>query len=267
MLSSRQWQRIEVPDIRALPAPVYLRSQELAEREMFPVHTHDWHQFVYATAGTMVVTVGDCWYVISPEHAIWVPAGMPHTVGAMHGASFRNLYVATDAAADLPGVGTQLQVTPLLRELVLEFERLQDPHLQQAYSRQISQVLLAHLQRLPRLDFHLPWPQTPMLLRLCEALFQSPADDRSLDDWGNQLGASARTLSRRFERETGITFREWRYRLRLFLALEWLANGQSVTAVALELGYNTVSAFTHMFHQQTGCTPSHWRSRGGHPES
>jgi AraC-like DNA-binding protein len=39
-------------------------------------------------------------------------------------------------------------------------------------------------------------------------------------------------------------------------ALEWLASGTSVTTVALDLGYNTVSAFIAMFHRAVGMTPT-----------
>ena len=59
----------------------------------------------------------------------------------------------------------------------------------------------------------------------------------------------------------GISLREWRHRLRLFLALEWLESKRSVTDIALDLGYSSTAAFTYMFRSEMGFTPTGWRSR------
>ena len=45
--------------------------------------------------------------------------------------------------------------------------------------------------------------------RVCEALYASPSDPRGVDEWGAELGASARTLARRFERELGMSPGRW----------------------------------------------------------
>lgn len=258
---SDNWISVDVPEIEALPRPVYLRSQCLPARHIFPVHSHRWNQFVYATAGTLVVTVEDCWYVITPEQAIWVPTGVLHTTGALHGAEFRNLYVA-----DLPGLGmprtcTALSVSAFLRALIIELVDVGKRNEDDAYVEQVNGLILAQLRRLPVQDFHLPWPKSPMLRKICEALYASPADPRGADEWGAELGASSRTLARRFEKELGINLREWRHRLRLFRAVEWLGAGRSVTDIALELGYASTSAFTYMFRQEMGCSPTEYRGR------
>ncbi|MEQ9511252.1 MAG: helix-turn-helix domain-containing protein, partial [Alloalcanivorax xenomutans] len=72
-------------------------------------------------------------------------------------------------------------------------------------------------------------------------------------------GLSARTLSRRFPQETGLSFQRWRQRARLLRALERLANDIPVTTVALELGYDNVSAFIAAFRDRFGVTPGKWR--------
>jgi len=255
------WTSVEVPDIESLSRPVRLRSQSLPARHIFPMHSHRWNQFVYATAGTLVVTVEDCWYVITPEQAIWVPTGVVHTTGALHGAEFRNLYVADQPGLGMPRVCTVLSVTPFLRALIVELVDIDRRGEEERYITRVNQLILDQLRRLPVQDLRLPWPRSPQLRRLCEALYAAPADPRGVDEWGAELGASARTLARRFERELGINLREWRHRLRLFRALEWLGAGRSVTEIALELGYASTSAFTYMFRQEMGCSPTEWRGK------
>ncbi|WP_454743495.1 AraC family transcriptional regulator [Cupriavidus necator] len=261
MLQGNDWTTIDVPVIQTLPTSVFLRSESLAARTVFPQHSHDWNQFVYATSGTLVVKVARSWYVLTPEQAIWVPTGVSHIVGALNGAEFRNLYVANNPELGMPGVCEVYSVTGLLRALIMELESAEQRAESATYIDKLHGLVIEQLRRLPVQNFHLPWPQSPQLCRMCEALYANPADTRGVDDWSLELGTSSRTLGRRFEKEVGITLRDWRYRLRLFLALEWLCAGRNVTEVALDLGYASTSAFTFMFRQEMGCPPSEWRSR------
>lgn len=256
-----KWTTVEVPELHELPKPIFPRSQNLAAGQMFPLHAHRWNQFVYATTGTLVVTAAGSWYVITPEQAIWLPTGALHTTGALNGAEFRNLYVADSPDLKMPDSCTVFTVTPLLRALIIELEEATRRGEDEPYVDKINLLIYEQLRRLPVQHFHLPWPQTPMLRRVCEKLYANPADSRTIEDWGRELSTSVRTLARRFEKEVGISLREWRYRLRLFLALEWLGSERSITDIALGLGYASTSAFTYMFRREMGCTPSEWRQR------
>ena len=261
MFQAHDWTEINVPEIETLPKSVFLRSQNMSAREVFPPHTHRWNQFVYATSGTLIVTVAGSWYVITPEQAIWVPTGVQHTTGALNGAEFRNLYVQDVAGLGMPDECTVYAVSGLLRALIVELELIHQRDEAEQYIDKINDLILEQLRRLPEQNFHLPWPQSPQLHKICEALYTNPADERSINAWAQELGTSGRTLARRFEKEVGITLREWRHKLRLFLALEWLCAGRHVTDIALDLGYASISAFTYMFRQEMGCPPSEWRNR------
>ena len=70
-----------------------------------------------------------------------------------------------------------------------------------------------------------------------------------------QVAASPRTLERLFQKETGMTFGRWRQQLRLLHALRLLAAGRPVSAIALEVGYDSPSAFIAMFKRTLGTTP------------
>ncbi|MCW8929043.1 MAG: helix-turn-helix transcriptional regulator [Gammaproteobacteria bacterium] len=258
MYHLRGWVDIEVPDIECLPKAIFPRSQSLLPRQRFPVHSHNWNQFVYATSGTLAVTVARARYVITPEQAIWVPTGVNHSVAALNGVEFRNLYVLDSPDLMMPSDCTVFSVTPLLRELIIELENITGQTKNKSYVDLLDNLILEQLRRSPKMNFHLPWPQSLMLQTICNSLYANPADKRSVDDWGRELGASARTLTRRFENEMGITIREWRFRLRLSLAMEWLCSGRNITEIALDLGYSSTSAFTYMFRKEMGCPPSEW---------
>ena len=252
------WLPLTVPAMESLPRRVFLRSEVMPARHAFPLHSHRWNQFVYATVGTLVVTVEDSRYVITPEQAMWVPTGVMHTSGALHGAEFRNLYVMDGPGLSLPQHCMVFAITPLLRALILELVAIDGRGEDEGYVGRIDALILDQLHRLPVQDFHLPWPRSRELRRICEALYAAPDDPRGVEDWGAEVGASPRTLTRRFEREVGLSLRAWRHRLRLFRALEWLGAGRCVTDVALELGYGSPSAFTYMFRREMGCSPTGW---------
>jgi len=55
-----------------------------------------------------------------------------------------------------------------------------------------------------------------------------------------------------------MTFGKWRQQLRLLSALRLLAEGQSVTAIALEVGYDSPSAFIAAFKTMLGTTPGRY---------
>jgi len=67
-------------------------------------------------------------------------------------------------------------------------------------------------------------------------------------------------LARLFLTETGMTFRQWQQQARLLDGLMRLAQGESVTSVALEVGYENPSAFIAMFRRTLGVTPGRYFS-------
>jgi AraC-like DNA-binding protein len=93
---------------------------------------------------------------------------------------------------------------------------------------------------------------------VAEAIRDAPDDPRRLADWARVAAASPRTLERRFRRETGMSFGAWRQQARLLRALELLAAGEPVTATALQVGFETPSAFIALFRRALGTTPGRY---------
>jgi len=101
----------------------------------------------------------------------------------------------------------------------------------------------------------LPLPESADLTRLCERLLADLSARRPCNLDANDLQSSTRTLYRRFLRETGITFARWKQQARLLESIRRLAEGVPVTTVALDLGYESPSAFSTMFRRSLGIAP------------
>ncbi len=157
--------------------------------------------------------------------------------------------------ADKPSV---LSMTNLLREAITRAAAWQGVELN-ASQKRLAGVILDEIGSLPRVNLGLPMPQDSRLLRIAQALSANPDDGRRLEEWAAWAGMSSRTLTRRFRAETGFSFNEWRQRIRLLRALELLAAGKPVTAIALDLGYDNVSAFIALFRRMFGTTPGRYK--------
>ena len=260
---ARPWTLLAVPGDRPAPDPIRVRAQRMPPRHRFPLHAHRWHQLAYAVSGVLTVAVAGSRTVISPEQAAWIPAGTPHGTGTLLGAEFHSLYIAADPAFGLAEAHMVFAVPPLLRALIVEAAALESGAADAAYRQQVHGLILSQLRRARPLAAALPWPESPALARLCEALNARPDDALPLPEWSRRLGLSERTLARRFQEETGMTLRAWRRRLRLFRGIELLETGMSVTDIAMELGYASPSAFIYMFRVETGHSPDSYRRRAG----
>jgi AraC-like DNA-binding protein len=257
------WSIVSPPPDVSPPHPTTMRAQTIPARHHFPEHAHDWHQLVYAIDGTLTVSARRRTFVVSPDQAVWLPTGVPHSVASLLGAQFRSLWIANEAGNTLPADPTVLVVSPLLKALIVEAAAIDGQRFTDGYPDRIAAMILDQLGRARKLAAALPWPTDGRLLALCEALYLDPSDARTAEDWARELGMSSRTLTRRFEAELGSTLRSWKRRLRLFRSIELLGGGMSVTATAMELGYSSASAFIFAFRSEFGCGPhTHMTRRG-----
>lgn len=126
-------------------------------------------------------------------------------------------------------------------------------------SARLRRVLVDQLQEAREQPLQLPEPHDDRLRALARVLYENPADNNSLAELGQAVGASARTLSRLFRGELGMTFYEWRTQLRIYHALVLLADGQDTTHVAHACGWANPSSFTAAFTNIIGTTPGRFR--------
>lgn len=249
-----------LPELTALPRPVYARVESLSRPAWTREHAHPWVQLSYATRGVLGVRTRLGSYLAPPQRAIWVPPGLAHSVVSSERTQMRSLYIAPEAVPwAATGDGQDrcrvLGVTPLVRELIRAVTRLPVEYAETGPEGRLVAVLLDQLALLAEVRFSLPLPVDARLARLSAELEQRPDDPRGLDELASGAGMSGRTMTRLFLRETGLSFRAWRRRLRLLKSLNGLEAGGSVTAVALDSGYASTSAFIAAFRKEFGASP------------
>jgi AraC-like DNA-binding protein len=242
--------------------PILARALEIQGAHRVVSHSHPRAQLVYAIQGVVRVRTMDGTWIVAPQQAVWVPPNVEHEVIANDSISIRTLFIDPSATTGLPESCCVLNIPPLLRELILRAMEVGDNYIPDSSGYRIMQVILDLLQELQPAPLYLPMGRDKRLLQIMDSLSADPADERSLDDWADISGASARTLARLFIRETGMNFGDWRKQLRLLEAIDRLGQGHSVTRVAIELGYKSSSAFIAMFRKSLGVSPGAYISGG-----
>lgn len=207
-------------------------------------HRHRFHQFLFVPLGRAQIWADEQSHLLSPECGLWIPAGTWHA--ARFDADCLIQPLNFDAARwrrPFDGV-TPIAITVERRRRLLAHVRSQDDP---------DATLLATLISEPRLP--LPQPRTPAPRAVAEALRAEPWDQRTVSEWAAHLHVGATTLRRSFVNETGLNFSEWRTRLRLNLAVDLLARGQLVAAVAQRVGFTSTNGFIVAFRRHFKTTP------------
>jgi len=251
---------IDPRDYQDVPRPVAVLARDIAHDHTTPWHQHKRAQLVYAASGVMVVKTRASTWVIPPQRAVWVPSRVDHETRTIGQVAMRTIYVAEGTAKHLLRECCAINVSPLLRELILRAAEAPPLYERRGPVGRLMRLILDEIRVSRMLPLHLPTPAHPQLAALCERILRELHAPATLARLAGDVGMSKRTAERQFLRETRMTFSQWRQQARLLTALTRLAAGQAVKDAAFEAGYSTQSAFTSMFKRSFGTTPGRYFS-------
>jgi AraC-like DNA-binding protein len=242
------------------PRDVVATGNEYTSGTVLPSHTHKRGQCLYPIAGVLTVTTTEGSWVVPPRRALWIPPGLAHTVQMGGPTSLRSAYLLPEVAiqANLPEHCMVISVSPLLHALLAEAVDLPAEYALGSRDDRLMHLLVDEIASMPTLPLSTPLPQDPRLARLCRALMQAPSLEIDINTMAHKADMSRRSFTRLFREQTGMSFSSWRQQACLLAALSRLGRGQSVTQVAIELGYSSTSAFTAAFRRTLGAAPSHY---------
>ncbi|KAA0011975.1 helix-turn-helix transcriptional regulator [Billgrantia pellis] len=246
---------VALSSLDATPREVLAIGTDYPHGTLLETHSHRRAQFLYGMTGLMEVSTDDGAWVVPPYSGVWIPAEKPHRV-RMLGVSTRSLYIEPQAAPRLVQHCEVLVVGPLLHQLLLASAEVPASYDETGRDGALLQLILHELRCAATLPLFAPLPRDPRLARLCAAFLHQPSIQTLPSDWAQRLNKSPRTFARFFRQQTGLSFGAWRQQACLLAALPRLNAGVSITAVALELGYESPSAFSTMFRKALGVTPS-----------
>ena len=98
-------------------------------------------------------------------------------------------------------------------------------------------------------------------IEICNYIDEHCSEDLNLDDIANMSGFSKFYFSRMFRQFTNVSFYKYVNMKRIAKASELLTEPQnSITDVAINCGFSSLSSFIRMFKIIKGCTPTEFRN-------
>lgn len=250
-------------------APVLLLPQNISAHKGAgkAMHTHPEGQFYFALGGLMVVETAQGRCIMPPGRLGWIPPMLPHGAsviggrrqpppGAQEDVAGFTLYLEPGLCARFPTEPVVLALSDMMRAILARMQGWPKGGPLGGAERRLLDVFVDEVGAAAPEALRLIMPRERRLATLAAAIADAPSDETTLDAWALRLGMSRRSITRHFRSETGMSVVEWRQAARLQRALELLADGDSVTSVALTLGYDSVSSFIALFRRAMGVTPA-----------
>jgi AraC-like DNA-binding protein len=222
------------------------------------------HYLLCASRGALRLEAHGISWLLPPARAALIAAGEPIQVAIPQPVTTSSVLFDADFAPPPPEPLTVFDLSPLARALVSECTAW--PEAAQPlppYARSIFSALAAVTWRLADnpSPITVPAGRSPELRRALALTDERLATEVQLEDIASDVGLAPRSLARRFEDEAGMTWRAVLRRMRVLRAVERLAAGEdSITTIAHEVGYTSLSAFNAAFRELTGRTPTQYRA-------
>lgn len=232
-------------------------------------HTHDLHQIEYALQGVVEVQTKAAHYLLPPQQAAWIPAGLGHRT-TLKRVRTVSVFFDPDMVRGADDRARILAAAPVIREMIRYGVRwpitrpASDP-MADAFFEVLAQLALDWLDH--ETPLCLPTSRDPVMAT-ATAYTNEHLDTITARDLCRAVGVSERTLRRRFSAATGMTWRQYLLESRLLRSMALLAEpGPTVLDVATTVGFDSASAFTRAFGRYTGETPTTYRRRVTDPSA
>ncbi len=232
-----------------------------------PGHRIDWHahtfvQLAFASSGVLHVQTARSTWIVPSHRAVWIPSNVSHRIEMFGVVMLRTLYFAPNIGLSPSDECLAVNVSSLMRELIIHVCQKGIVSADSRENRSLVNFLISQARAMSAAPLVLPMPVDDRALSAANELLQNPG--KPISDLALELGTSSRTLQRIFARETGVSLGRWRSQARLLSALRLLNDGRPVTQVALDVGFDSLSAFILAFRKFFGVTPGKFfsESRG-----
>jgi len=246
-------------DIDAIPRPIVVVGlNQVTSRLERPEHQHRKSELIYTVRGVLTCEIEGSLWTVPPQSAVWIPFGTPHKCQAFGKTEYYVLFFDPDVSSSLPQTSCTMSVSSLLREALMRVAQLPALYPLNGPEARLLPVILDELSAARAEDHRLPLPTDPSLRRLLDMMMSAPEDKATVAEWATRCALSERTLSRKIRQETGMSLWRWRRQLHVTLAVQRMASGDSIQAVAMDLGYESASSFIAMFKKTVGKPPGRY---------
>ncbi|CUX05934.1 MULTISPECIES: AraC family transcriptional regulator [Agrobacterium] len=240
-------------DLQNVPRPVAAMARTYEQSVDFGWHSHRRGQLLQIIDGFMTARTPDTSFIIPCGYGLLITPEIPHAVHSHGRVSMQSVYIEPDPGVAMPWEPTRvISTSTLLSATVGAF--LNEPTLYDENGRggHLAALMLEEIANAQEGPFALPMPSDKRLQRLCRDLSETPSLDLDIDRWADNLGMSRRTMTRKFRIQTGMSFAEWRRRLRMAHVMRRQAEGARLEEAAADVGYRSLSSLRKAMREVAG---------------
>ncbi|MHC5202756.1 AraC family transcriptional regulator [Myroides sp. LJL119] len=218
------------------------------------LHQHGMAQLLFAPSGCMTITSGNQQSILPPTMAAWIPPCYPHRITMKNVVAYRSIYFHESVCLDDLSQFSIFHVNGLLKELI---ERISFWPWDMSVDLQKNTLSLfwEEFYNAPKQNLTLLVPEDPRIKHHVELWNQGESKPKFLKEFANEVGASQKTITRIFLKQTGMSYQQWRQQWRLQKSIELLAQGKNVCETAYDLEFSSDSAFIEFFKKYQRETP------------
>lgn len=223
------------------------------------VHSHDYFQLNYVEEGYQYFHIEQKIYLVPQNHVIWIPANKKHrttsdaeTVNPML-ILFKNVF-----KDDFFNSIHVFVAPPILKEMMLYASKWNKFLIEEKEQSTFFKALLCSLPHFcsESNNLELPVLVDTRLIPVSEYIHQNFASYFNLNELAEKANMSTRNLQRIFKQETGITLQKYMQLIRILKSIELIdANNFTLSEIAYQVGYKSLSAFTSSYFSVTKTKP------------
>jgi AraC-like DNA-binding protein len=224
-------------------------------------HAHERHQLMYAFSGTLRLEAENGIYLLPPQRAAWIPAGVRHRT-TLHNVLSGSIFFAPSLVRHGQASVRIISAAPIVREMVqyaLRWPPGRNPGdlLADSFFKTLGLLCVEWIKE--EVPFRLPVAKSRQITAAMEYTLKK-LESATLEGAAGVAALSPRQFRRRFLAESGIVWRQFHHQAQMLRAMELLVSPQAtVTNVAYEIGFNSLSAFAKSFTRFTGQSPNVFR--------
>ncbi len=225
------------------------------------LHTHPTGQLTVPVSGFVGVQYAEGLRAIPFYCAHWTPQGVPHNGAISKGSKSFFINFGHELAGLIPNRVTTFMLNPMTFEMIAHYANCRMTGKDSLHEKHIAQVIAEEIAGSKELPGHyVPLPENEKVQQLAIKILQHDGAMISCEAVASELGLSERTLRRLILQETGMSFRDWKFRLTMMRALSDLAVGKTIQETAFNCGFSSASSFTTSYKRHFGETPGKFRS-------
>ena len=203
--------------------PVTTYSEDIQNAKCGNLHAHSRGQIISCNSGVMEVVTNNNIWIVNSLQSVWVASNEEHQVYFPNNVKVVTAFIDKSKLKNLPKDSFAFDNSNFLKCLLEKIISFSNPNKFTQQQNRVLEVFLDEIATLKPSTTFLPTSQDKRIKIVVDDLMDDFSSRHTIDYYAHKSSVSPRTLSRLFNKELGMSYGEWKIRLKLMEAVKQLA--------------------------------------------